>query len=166
MKLITLPVLLLSLFLVSFSIQKSADFGEFEISFGGEPKVSTESVPTDIGDIEMTSYMYEKSADEVYMVAISEYPAEHIKSSSPSALLEGAQDGASRSLKIENWDKNKEIKLGKNIGKEFSGNNGNFFVNYKIYLVGNKLYQVAILKVNEYTNKKTAKNFFSSFKLK
>ena len=51
------------------------------------------------------------------------------------------------------------------MGLSFSANNGEFFVTYEIYMVGNRLYQIAILRLGEYASKKDKKTFIKSFRL-
>lgn len=137
----------------------------FELTFPGKPSESSDVVPTDVGDIDMTSFLYEVSPQEVWMLAYSDYPPKYVDGSNSEELLQGGKNGAMESLGIYNTDTDKNVDVQGNPGLEFSATNGTYFVNYKMVLVGSRLYQVAILKDGKYTDKKKVKNFFKSFKV-
>lgn len=140
--------------------------GNFSIDFPGTPTVSEDIVPTDVGNITMYSYMYEKSVTEAYMVALSDYPSEMVAMSDEGDLLDGGKNGALESLGISKLDEEKDIELkGGHPGKYFKGTNGTYYVVYKMYLVKNRLYQVAVLKDGSYPMGKEFDAFMSSFKL-
>ncbi len=139
--------------------------GRFKIKFQGEPKVASDIVPTDAGNIEMASFMYEKSATEAYMVAYSDYPSEMVKKSSVDEMLLGAKNGSSGNLGITKFDLEEKIELDGNKGLYFRGSAGSIYVEYKIYLVANRLYQVAILRDGAYSKPERSDEFFDSFQL-
>ncbi len=139
--------------------------GKFEINFFGKPSESNETVATEVGDIEMMTFMYEKSATEVYMVAYSDYPSAMVELSSAQDLLEGGKNGAVSSLGIYDFEYEEEAEKNGNPGLRFKGNNSNYYVEYEMYLVGNRLYQVAILRDGSYATPERADAFFSSFAL-
>ncbi len=143
----------------------SSSDGKFKIDFPGAPKEASETVPTDVGDIEMTTFMYEKSLSEAYMVAYSDYPSAMVEASNTNDLLDGGKNGALSSLGIENLEDERDITLKGNKGKAFKGNNGTYFVVYEIYLVKNRLYQIAILKEGSYPTVTDVKSFIGSFQL-
>lgn len=164
----------LSMLLVMLSFAASAmaqkDYfeskeGNFKVIFPGAPQVSTDDVPTDIGTIKMKSFMYEKSALEAYMVAYSDYPAEMVEVSNADDLLQGGKNGALSSFGIEKAEEEEDIKINGHPGKYFKANNNQYYVVYKMYMVGNRLYQIAILRDGAYPDKKEAKSFLNSFKL-
>ncbi len=139
--------------------------GKFEIKFAGTPTITSDEVDTDLGKIQMKSFMYEITSEEVQMVAYNDYPKDMITEDSRAEMLEGGKSGALSSLGIENLDVDEEITLGKNKGIRFEGNNGTYYVKYNMYLIENRLYQVAILKTESYPDKSTSDAFFKSFKL-
>ena len=143
----------------------SSEDGKFKINFLGEPTVTSDIIPTDVGDIEMMSFMYEKSVTEAYMVAYSDYPTEMVEASSTQDMLKGAKDGASGNLGITSFDLEENIELNGNEGMYFKGAAGSIFVEYKIFLVGNRLYQVAILRDGSYATEERSGEFFNSFEL-
>ena len=141
--------------------------GEFTIDFFGiTPTFSSTKVETDIGPVVLNMYMYEKGEDQAFMVAYCDYPPEMIdESQGAEELLIGAKNGALGNLNIEGAETEKEIEINGHMGLSFSANNGEFFVTYEIYMVGNRLYQIAILRLGEYASKKDKKTFIKSFRL-
>jgi len=140
--------------------------GKFKIDFfGNNPKASTEMVPTEVGNIEMSMFMYEKSATEAYMVAYNDYPSEMVKNSSVDDLLDGAKNGSSSSLGISTFDIDEDLKIEGNPGRHFKGNNGSYYAEYKLFLKGNRLYQIALIRDGSYNTPERTEAFFGSFKL-
>lgn len=139
--------------------------GRFKIKFAGEPKVASDVIPTDVGNIEMMSFLYEKSVTEAYMVAYSDYPSAMVEQSSVDDMLKGAKDGSSSNLGITSFDLDENVELDGNKGMYFKGSANSIFAEYKIYLVGSRLYQVAILRDGSYSMPERSDEFFNSFQL-
>lgn len=139
--------------------------GKFKVKFAGEPKVSSDIVPTDVGDIEMMSFLYEKSITEAYMVAYSDYPTAMVEQSSVKDMLIGAKNGSSGNMGITSFDLDKEVEMDGNPGMYFKGNANSIYAEYKIFLVGSRLYQIAILRDGSYATPERSDEFFNSFKL-
>ena len=138
--------------------------GKFKVNFTGNPDVSNESIPTDVGDIEMYMFMYEKSVTEAEMIAYSDYPSEMVAMSDPDDMLQGAKEGAVSNLGAVITEE-KEIMYNKHKGLEFKANSTQFYVNYKIFLVNNRLYQIAIMRDGSYASQANVDKFFNSFEL-
>ena len=136
--------------------------GSFKISFPGTPIDTSQNVQTDIGMIEMESYTYEKSATEAYMVALSDYPSEIVAASSPDSLLQGAKDGAlsSQGATLEFEEK---VTLDGNPGYFFKAKKDSFYMCYKIFLKGNRLYQILMLRDGSYPSQEDINGFIGSF---
>lgn len=141
---------------------KSID-GNFKIKFAGSPTKDASKVETEIGDIEMVTYIYEKSLTEVYIVAYNDYPSVMVEMSDPSNLLEDAKGGSLNELGILSLEIDEEIEKDGNPGIHFKGNNGKFYVDYQMYLVKNRLYQIQILRDGSYAAEENSSEFFSSF---
>lgn len=139
--------------------------GKFKVKFLGEPTVSSDIVPTDVGDIEMMSFLYEKSVTEAYMVAYSDYPSAMVEKSSVKDMLIGAKNGSSGNLGITSFDLDEEVELDGNPGMYFKGSANSIYAEYKIFLVGSRLYQVAILRDGSYSMPERSDEFFNSFQL-
>jgi len=136
----------------------------FRINFGGTPNDTSKKIITELGDIEMVSFTYEKSATEAYMVAYSDYPSEAIKASSADDLLNGAKEGAltSQGGKLESEEK---ITLKGYPGYNFKAVAGTYYMCYRIFLKGNRLFQILIIKDGTYPAKAEADAFMDSFEL-
>ncbi|MGB1248776.1 MAG: hypothetical protein ACPG4Z_07805 [Chitinophagales bacterium] len=136
----------------------------FQIQFPVSPERSVEVVPTEIGDIELVTYMYEQSLTKVYMVAYSEYPSLLVQMSNDEDLLIGGKEGALGSLGIYTLDEEKDLEMDGNKGMYFKGKNtDNFHVEYEMYMNGNRLYQIAIMEDGSYPSEPEDKAFFETF---
>lgn len=142
----------------------TADDGKFQIRFPGAPEVTSESVPTEVGDIKMFTFMYEKSVTEVYMVAYSDYPSALIELSNTEDLIQGAKEGVLGNLEAQ-VDEEKKITLGDYEGIMFKAASDTYFLYYKLYMVKNRLYQIGILRDGSYPVENAVKEFIDSFKL-
>ncbi len=150
--------------------EKGADLfhsvdGKFKINFNGEPTETSEIIPTEVGDIEMTSFMYEKSATEVYLVAYNDYPSDMVKNSSVDDMLDGAKNGSSSSMNIVSFDVDENLEIEGNPGRHFKGNNGSYYVEYKLFMKENRLYQIAIIRDGSYATSERSEEFYGSFEL-
>lgn len=139
--------------------------GKFKINFNGEPTVSSDMIPTEVGDIEMTSFLYEKSITEAYMVAYNDYPSEILANSSVDDMLDGAKNGSASSMNIVSFDVEKDMEIAGNPGRYFKGNNGSYYIEYKLFLKANRLYQIAIIRDGSYATAERTDEFFGSFEL-
>ena len=141
--------------------------GHVKIDFlGGSPTDNVSTLPTEVGDVEMHMFMYEKSVTKAFMVAYCDYPSEMInESEGAQGLLQGAKNGALTNLGITEPEQEKIIELDSHPGLFFTGSNGQYYVTYEVYLVNNRLYQVAILRDGSYASKEDVKGFIGSFEL-
>jgi len=139
----------------------------FTINYFGEKPTKTETpVETAVGTIDMTTYMYEKTLSEVYMVAISAFPEKHIAASDTKTLLEGSKTGFCSNLSI-NLTKSEIVYIKGNEGIYFeASNNSGYYSAVVDYLVGNVLYQIAILRTDRAPTQKEIDEFIFSFSLK
>ena len=147
---------------------KSAS-GGFEVLMPGTPKSSTEETPTAVGSIKLHMYIYEKSNDAAFTAMYSDYPKRLVQMSNPNKILEGAQQGGVSNIK-GTLKSEKKIKIGKHPGREFSalaptpiGTQMEY--TSRVYLVENRLYQIAIAASIGKVSDADKKKFFASFKL-
>lgn len=138
--------------------------GNFKIKFPGEPQKNTQAVETEIGNVNMITFMYEKDAGEAYMLAYSDYPEDIVAANDHNKLLQNAKGGFIGSLGIT-IEEEKEIKLGDHSGIYFKGKSADYFVVMKDYLVKNRLYQIGVLATGSYPSDEAVENFVNSFKL-
>lgn len=141
----------------------SAD-GKFKIMFPAEPTRSEDNVPTDLGDIKMVMFMYEKSPSEAYMVAYSDYPESSMQGQDPYALMEASKGGVLGNFGATG-ENVKRFKIQNYPALSFDGRGNAYCTSYLLVLRNNRLYQVAILKANELPAKKDVKSFIASFEL-
>ena len=142
---------------------KSAD-GKFAIHFAGEPTKTTENVPTEVGNISVTMFMYEKSPKEVYIVGYSDYPSELIALSNPNDLLKGAQEGVVNNIAGQVQDE-KSSDFSGHAALDFRSEGSGFTLAYKLVLVDNRLYQIGIMKEGVEIPDSEVTDFIGSFEL-
>lgn len=144
---------------------KSVD-GKFAIRFAGNPQETNQKIPTAVGDIELHMFMYEKSITEAYVVGYSDYPSEVVKVSNPSEMLQGAKGGVLTNLGATLTEENK-VNVQGNEGLEFKAKSAtsNIHLVYKIFLKGNRLYQIGILRDGSFPTAEGIQEFIGSFEL-
>ncbi|MBU0489869.1 MAG: hypothetical protein KKA07_15855 [Bacteroidetes bacterium] len=138
--------------------------GNFKITFPAKPTESSENIPTEVGNISTSTFMYEKSSTEAYMVAYSDYPSALIELSNTDDLLTGARDGVVNNIS-GTVDKEDKITLGDSKGLYFRASSTTFYLVYKLYLVKNRLYQIGIMRDGSYPAADDEKAFIDSFEL-
>lgn len=70
----------------------SFEAGAFSVLMPGEPERQTETVETDLGQIELTMFITELNEETVLFVSYSDYPEQIVEQSKPYAILENARD--------------------------------------------------------------------------
>ncbi len=138
--------------------------GNFRIAFPGEPTISSEKVPTDVGDIEMHMYMYEKGIDEAYMVASSDYPKELVDAGDKDEMLQGSKEGVVSNINATIEDE-KKVEIEGHPGLSFKAKGPEFSTVYKLFMINNRLYQIGILRAKDYPTDADTKSFIDSFEL-
>jgi len=174
----TLALCLLSAFSLNFvadnptAVQKEPK-GVYFFSEKGRFKVKLPSKPTYVQDeITIGSEQYPKDiylceVDEqlAFIVAYSDYPQEEIDRLGAEKVLQRAKEAACSAYLIQKPEESKEWNFKKHPGIYFKGNNGAFYTEYRLLLVGNRLYQIGLMRSDEYPDGKTSKRFMRSFKL-
>ncbi len=138
--------------------------GKFKIMFPGEPVRTEEKVSTDVGDITMVMFMFEKSQAEAFMVAYSDYPVETIQDQDPYKLLEGSKNGVLSNFGATEQNL-KKFRIKSYPAISFEGKGTTFCTSYLLVLRNNRLYQAGILKSGSLPSKKDVKSFVGSFEL-
>ena len=138
--------------------------GKFKIIFSGEPTHTPEIIPTEIGDIKMHMFMYEKSITEAEMVAYNDYPSAMVDLVDADQMLQDAKKGSVESLGATITEE-KVITYNGHKGLEFKANSSQYYVNYKVFIVKNRLYQIALMRDGSYAVQDDVDNFFNSFEL-
>ncbi len=133
------------------------------MKFLGDPRVKLDPIQTEFGEIESMSFIYERNIIETYMVAYTDYPSMMVDASAPMALLQGAKEGSM--LDGAEIDMEQEIEIKGYPGLYFKSTFDGIYSEYKLYLVENRLYQVAILRDGDYATPAESDEFFNSFQL-
>lgn len=136
--------------------------GGFSVSMPGTPTEETQSIPTEAGDIEIHMFSIE-SGSTAYLVGYSDYPPDVIEIVDSDMLLDSARDGAvgDGALLSE-----KSITLGDYPGRELTVETSDegIMVYARVYLVGNRLYQVVVSTGDDALTEEM-RGFLDSFKL-
>jgi hypothetical protein len=143
-----------------------SEVGRFKVNFlGAAPDVSTQSIPTELGDIEITMFLYEKSITEAYIIGYNDYPSAIIEAGSTDEMLAGGKEGVANSMGITQFDLEEEVSLDGNAGLHFKGVAGALHIEYQMYVVGNRLYQIGIVRDGSYAKQDRVDTFLGTFEL-
>ena len=143
--------------------------GRFSILFPGNPQKSSQDVNTDMGMVTIFSFMYE-SPDQAFIASYMDYPTEMVEKSDPGKMLDGAVNGSINNIN----GKLKEVtvkQIGGYPGRSYYGvienksNNSEIGYFSNIYLVKNRLYQLAAVNNLDNSQKQTFAKFFDSFEM-
>lgn len=136
--------------------------GQFKARFPGEPTRDSQMVPTEAGDIEMISFVYEKSATEASMIAYSDYPSSLVDGQDPMTLLGSARDGSLEGNFVES---NKEIKVGgwPAIRTKAIDKTQNLYYVLEVILAKNRLYQLLMVRDGSYPTDEAIEEFMDTF---
>lgn len=163
-------LLLVTVTLVIFGCLGTATFtefvseeGGFSVSMPGEPNEETQTVPTEAGDIEVHMFSVE-SGGTAYLVGYSDYPPDLVEMVDSEVLLDSARDGAvddgtlvsEESITLDDYP-------GRSLTVDTSDEDIMVFA--RIFLVGNRLYQV-VVSTGEDALTEDMSGFFDSFKLR
>jgi hypothetical protein len=138
--------------------------GKFKVKFHGTPEVTSQMVQTEAGEIEMFTFIYEKSATEAYMVAYGDYPSSLIDGADPYELLEASRDGALETSKIEE-NKNMKVDGFPAIRTKAINVAENYYYVYEVILAKNRLYQVMIVRDGDYPSEDVVPDFVDDFQI-
>ena len=142
----------------------TSEDGKFKVNFPGTPTVASDNIPTEVGNIEMKSFTYEKSATEVYMIAYSDYPSELVKQSDPDAILTGAKEGALNNMGAT-METEEKISMDGHPGYIFKAVKDSYYMVYKIFLKDNRLYQILMMRDGAYPSQEAVDSYIGSFEL-
>ncbi len=139
--------------------------GRFSVMFPGDPKTTTQTVPTAVGDITLTMYTASTS-DGAYFVGYADYPADAVASSDPQNMLDGARDGALKNVNGTLISEEK-ITLDGNPGRslQFKSSDGKNVAYGHIYLIDNRLYQILVVSAPGKLTQDQIDAFLNSFSL-
>ena len=146
-------------------IYESED-GRFKVNFlGATPEVSQEVIPTELGNIEITMFLYEKSMTEAYIIGYNDYPSAIVEAGSTAEMLAGGKEGVVNSMGVTQFDLEEEVSLDGHSGLHFKGIAGTLHIEYQMYLVDNRLYQIGVVRDGSYVTPDRVDTFFGTFEL-
>jgi hypothetical protein len=136
-------------------------YGKFQLFFPGEPQYSYQDLETAVGSIRMYQFIYEDVAGDAYMLSYVDYPASVIAAADKNELLKSAAGGFIGHLGLTLQSEVK-INYGDHHGLMFYADNGEIYSVMRDFLVGNRLFQIGILKYGA-ISVEMENNFFDSF---
>ena len=141
--------------------------GNFSIMSPLTLEESSQTVDTAAGPIEIHFFMAD-DGNSAYMVGYSDYPAEIVELSDPNEMLDGAAQGATANINGTLVSQN-NISLDGHPGRELvltaTLEDVDATAKARIYLVGNRLYQVLALGAEGDISPEDMDAFLQSFKL-
>ena len=150
---------------ISSEMYESED-GRFKVNFlGGSPEITTQSVPTELGDIEITMFLYEKSITEAYIIGYNDYPSAIVEAGSTADMLAGGKEGVINSMGVTHLDLEEEVSIDGHSGLHFKGVAKTMHIEYQMYLVENRLYQIGVIRDGSYVTQDKVDTFFGTFEL-
>jgi hypothetical protein len=139
--------------------------GRLSVEFPGSPSTQTISAPTAIGAITAHCFTMEFS-DGSFAVAYSDFPSELVQRADVNKMLDGARDGAVANVKGRLVEQSK-TSLRNAPGREFLIQiNDSAYCRTRIYLAGNRLYQIQVLGNKDQVRSGAADKFLGSFDFK
>ena len=138
--------------------------GKFTVLFPGKPKEQVQEIDTKGGKLKVVTTTVDPAPNLIYVVSVNDYP-EDVAKTEPQALLKGVRDGnKGEDGKIV---KDEEITLGKDKvpGREILIAKKTLYYRARLYLAGNRLYQLIVAGPKEAVTSKEADKFLDSFAL-
>ncbi|HBG69359.1 MAG: hypothetical protein A2W93_16100 [Bacteroidetes bacterium GWF2_43_63] len=138
--------------------------GQFKAFFPGEPQKDAQMVATEAGDIEMISFVYEKSATEASMIAYSDYPSSLIDGQEPMTILGNARDGSLEGNFVESNDEMK-VNGWPAIRTKAIDKTQNLYYVLEVILAKNRLYQLLMVRDGSYPTDDAVEKFMDTFEI-
>jgi hypothetical protein len=138
--------------------------GKFTVAMPEKPSEKTSKIPTDLGQLELHIFIVDQK-ERAYLVTYSDYPAGTVKDNADK-ILTGVVEGNAKSLKskVASEEKitiGKKKHPGREIKIEMPDKKGLYRA--RIYLVGDRLYQVVALGPEEFAKGKEVDEYLKSF---
>lgn len=163
---------LFNLTLLSFAPKVAREYrseaGNFSVQTPYTLKESSESLDTQVGEIEIHSFLGERGNESV-SVGYTDYPAELVRVSDPERILDGSRDGAVENVNGELVSETR-ISLDGYPGRELTisiiaENKQEIVLRGRVFLVENRLYQIMAVVPKGKENGKHIEDFLQSFTL-
>jgi len=141
--------------------------GRFSIVFPDTPKENKHISTSEIGQIELTQYIYGKDDIHAWVASFSDYPEQMIQIGNKEQLLKGIKYRILEDLRAKVVVENK-IKLeDKYDGLSFvaKAKKKDLNISYQVFLVKNRVYQLSMYSSIGPIETQDSIDFFGSFKL-
>lgn len=140
--------------------------GRFKVLLPAKPAVEKKEVDSPVG--KLTLYAYSAANDRGYFLAsYGDYPAEPRDAANAETVLDAVQAGVLKGIEAEALAGARKISLGGFSGREFSAKKEmqgmKVVFNWRIYLAGRRLYQLAVVTPETPAPSPAVAKFFSSF---
>lgn len=144
--------------------------GKFKVKLPGKPTQSSMKEPTVVGDIMVEMFLYEESSTLAYIVGYNDYPSGLFEGADEEIyqnMLDGGVNGFTGNVGLDKIESKEDFTLGKGKGVFVKAKStlNSFHVFYKAIIVGNRLYQVGILRDGSYPAQDKSDAFFDSFEI-
>ncbi len=144
--------------------------GKFKVKLPGQPTQSSTKEPTVVGDILVEMFLYEESSTMAYIVGYNDYPSGLFEGADDEVyqnMLDGGVEGFTSNVGLDKIESKEDFTMGegKGIFVKAKSTINTFHVFYKAIIVGNRLYQVGILRDGSYPAQDKSDAFFDSFEI-
>ena len=144
----------------------SSPEGRFQILLPKKPALETKEVESPI--CKLTLYAFSASNDTGYFLAsYGDYPVEPKDAAQTESVLDAVQAGVLKGIEAEALPGAKKISLGGFSGRDFSAKKEmqgvKVIFNWRIFLAGRRLYQLAAVTQETATPSPQVAKFFTSF---
>jgi hypothetical protein len=116
--------------------------GGFSVVMPGEPKLTTQTYSTAVGDAPASLWTYEVSNDLALFVVQATYPKGSMTGAAPSLIFDGALNGMVANTTGAKITAKADTTLGGHPGKTFVLEMPTAFMKGALYIVGDSLYMV------------------------
>jgi hypothetical protein len=142
----------------------TSDDGEFSVLFPGEPKQSSNTLNTELGELTLHNFGYVASEGVDYNASYNDYPADKVSEDSKD-LLDGVLSGVGKTNTLVTQQTTTQ-QGHPAVVAEFEAPGSNY-IYYKGVMFKNRLYQLAVVgsSDNKETYKPDAMKFIDSFEL-
>lgn len=141
--------------------------GQFSIYFPTTPKKSKQSRELDIGTLTMTQWVAQDASGQYYVVSYADYPKAVLRLGSDKQLLKGVKERLLSTLHAQTTQEEILSLDEKHQGIAFKAvaKRQHWHLDYHLYLVNQRLYQLGIHSDLGPINRQDSLDFFGNFKL-
>lgn len=139
----------------------------FSVLLPGTPKEQTNKVPSALGELTLKNFVVETHKGKAaWLISCTDYPAGTVKADNQDAILDAGASGAAQGVKGKLINQTKIMLDKKYPGRAIQVDAPNFglYVS-RIYLVGDRLYQIVVLGPKDVATSPEATKYLESFKL-